>query len=303
MRCFYNEGYFLPLPEGHPFPMAKFPQAHALLQAESPELEIIDVQPIGFTELLRVHTMPYLQTVGTRALPAYDRNRLGLPAHERLLERCRMETAGTVAAAHAALEDGIAANLAGGTHHAFADRGLGFCVLNDVAVAVQDVLARQPGTRILVVDSDAHQGNGTHALLADVPEVFCYDIHVGRNYPAQKVPGNFDVPLERFVQGDLYLERLAETLPQAFERAEPDLVLWIAGADNHRDDRFGQMHLSTEQMTARDGFVLEVCLRWEVPVAVLYGGGYNRAAAQTPRLHANTVQTAQRIFSGVLSTT
>ncbi len=301
MQCFYNEGFFLPLPEGHPFPMAKFPGAYALLQAESPELEIVEVQPIGFTELLRVHTMAYLQTVGTRALPAYDRNRLGLPAHERLLERCRLETAGTVAAARAALETGIAANLAGGTHHAFADRGLGFCVLNDVAVAVQDVLARRPGTRILVLDTDAHQGNGTHALLAGVPEVFCYDIHVGRNYPAQKVPGDLDVALERFVSGEAYLHRLAETLPEALERAEPDLVLWIAGADNHLDDRFGQMGLTTEQMTARDVFVLEQCLRWELPVAVLYGGGYNREASMTPRLHANTVQTASRVFAGILA--
>lgn len=296
MRGFYNEGYYLPLPEGHPFPMAKFPRAHALLREESPELTIVEVAPAGFTELLRVHTMPYLQTVGTRKLPEYDRNRLGLPAHERLLERCRMETAGTVAAGWAALEDGLAANLAGGTHHAFADRGLGFCVLNDVAVAVRDILAREPQTHIMVIDTDAHQGNGTHALLAGAPHVFCYSIHVGRNYPSQKIPGDVDVPLERFVAGDVYLKQLEATLPSALEQAEPDLIFWIAGADNHANDRFGQMCLNTQQMEARDRFVLELCRRWEIPTALLYGGGYNRDPEMTPRLHANTVKTALAFF-------
>jgi acetoin utilization deacetylase AcuC-like enzyme len=296
VKCFYNEGYYLPLPPEHPFPMDKFPRAHALLVEEAPELDVQTVEPAGFGDLLRVHRMAYLKTVGTRALPDYDRNRLGLPAHERLLERCRMETQGTVAAGFAALEDGLAANLAGGTHHAFAERGLGFCVLNDVAVAARAILAEAPETHIMVIDTDAHQGNGTHFLLRGEPTVITYSIHVGANYPAQKEPGDVDVPLERYVAGADFLQALERTLPPAFERAEPDLVFWIAGADNHHDDRFGQMRLDDADMAARDRFVLELVRGWEVPTAVLYGGGYNRDRAHTARLHANTVLAAADVF-------
>lgn len=297
MRCFYDPGYFLPLPEGHPFPMEKFPQARELL---GDCVEVLSPPIVSFAEVCRAHEPAYLRRVsadasegGPPGLSRYARNRLGLPAHPRLLERSVLETSGTVAASRAALEDGRAANLAGGTHHAFPDRGLGYCVLNDVAVAVEVLRAEKVlPPHILIVDTDAHQGNGNHAFFAKDPSVFTYSIHVGRNYPAEKVPGDCDVPLERYVGGAAYLRALEETLPPVFAQTEPDLVFWISGADNHTDDRFGQMALTEADMAARDRFVLDLCQTYAAPCVVLYGGGYNRTLGKTAALHAQTIRLA-----------
>jgi acetoin utilization deacetylase AcuC-like enzyme len=300
MRCFYHEDYFLPLPIGHPFPMEKFPQAHALLKDC---VHVVSPLPLTRSDLERVHRADYLNAVNfdfddgvETGLSRYDRNRLGLPAHPRLLARSSWETAGTVSATWAALEDGIAANLAGGTHHAFPDRGLGFCVLNDIAVAIEAI--RNGGRHldsILIVDTDAHQGNANHAYFEHDLGVFTYSIHVGKNYPAKKEVGDCDVPLDRYVSGRDYLWALEKTLPEVFARTEPDLVFWISGADCHADDRFGQMLLSRTDMESRDRLVVELCRHFAAPTVVVYGGGYNRAAGVTAALHAQSI----RIAAGV----
>lgn len=289
MKCFYHPDYYLPLPEGHPFPMEKFPEAAAIVEKECAGAEIIHVAPASRAQLQRVHTAEYLEKIRTGGLTRYDRNRLGLPHSPRLLERSAMETNGTIHAMHAAREDGLACNLAGGTHHAFADRGLGFCVLNDVAVALAELRLSEPGLPVMVIDTDAHQGNGTHALLRKDKNAYTYSIHVGKNYPAAKEPGDCDVPLPRYVEGDAYLDALTSTLPEHFHRAEPELVFWIAGADLHAEDRFGQMKLTEEHLAMRDAFILDLVTRWEIPTAVLYGGGYHRGS-RTGRLHADTVK-------------
>ena len=302
MRCFYDPGYFLPLPEGHPFPMEKFPEAHELVRKD---VQVDPPVPLGRADLMRVHTPDYLAAVDRdhpagppRGLTRYARNRLGLPARPNLLARSSLETAGTVAAAQAALEDGVAANLAGGTHHAFPDRGLGYCVLNDVAVAVECLRAEGRALDvILILDTDAHQGNANHAYFAADACVFTYSIHVGRNYPAQKEPGDCDVPLDRFVEGATYLEALRATLPPVLDQTEPDLIFWISGADCHKDDRFGQMRLETEDMAVRDEFVLEHCRASAAPVVLLYGGGYNRLPGMTGWLHAQSVLATQAMLS------
>jgi acetoin utilization deacetylase AcuC-like enzyme len=219
-----------------------------------------------------------------------------LPPCEGLLTRSRRETAGTVAAMWAALEDGLACNLAGGTHHAFPDRGLGYCVLNDVAIAIRDLHAIHPERWIFVIDTDAHQGNGSNGIFAGDERVFTYSIHVGRNYPAEKTAGSFDVELPRFVSGAQYLERLNATLPAAFERFAPDLAFWIAGSDPHENDRFGQMKLSDTDMAVRDKAVLDLVTKLRVSTVVLYGGGYNRDRVHTARLHANTVKLAESFW-------
>lgn len=294
MRCFYDPAYYLPLPDGHPFPMEKFPDAHALVKDK---VKICAVPDIDRTVIERAHRSHYLDAVSfddERGLPygllRYDRNRLGLPANPRLLERSTLETAGTVGATLAAMEDGIAANLAGGTHHAFPDRGLGFCVLNDVAVAIEHLRAmgRKPD-QILIADTDAHQGNANHAYFRHDSSVFTYSIHVGKNYPAAKEPGDYDVPLQRYVDGVEYLKALTSTLPEVFAQTEPDLVFWISGADCHLDDRFGQMRLNTEQMAERDRHVLKLCREYATPIVVVYGGGYNRGDHMTGKLHAQTI--------------
>ena len=293
MRCFYHPDYTFPLPEEHPFPMDKFWRSEAMIRASArPHLTIHLVTPAPESALLRVHTVDYLHRIRTGTLDPAEAVKLGLPAGEALLTRSRLEVAGTLAATQAALTDGIACNLAGGTHHAFADRGLGYCVLNDVAIAIRDHHLSQPAARIAVIDTDAHQGNGTHGIFADDDRVFTYSIHVGKNYPAHKTPGRLDVELPRYVHGADYLEQLESTLSPAIDDFAPDLVFWIAGADPHENDRFGQMRLTDADMVARDRHVLDVVTQRALPVAVLYGGGYNRDRIHTARLHANTVRLA-----------
>ncbi|HLL91038.1 MAG TPA: histone deacetylase, partial [Tepidisphaeraceae bacterium] len=205
--------------------------------------------------------------------------------------------AGTLAAARAALRDGVACNLAGGTHHAFADRGEGFCVFNDVAIAVRALQHDEPYLHAMVVDLDAHQGNGTHAILAADPHVFTYSVHVGRNYPSVKVPGTLDVELSRWASADEYFSRLTESLPWAVEQFEPDVVFYIAGVDVHADDRFGQMMLSTDDVRRRDTWTIDLCRDWGIPTVVLYGGGYNKVEGMTTELHCQTVRVAVQRFA------
>ena len=294
MRCFYSPGYFLPLPEGHPFPMVKFPMAREMLVSGGiiSEGDIHPVEPVAREHLERVHTVEYLDRLARGDLTHKEIVKLGLPPSPELFVRSAREVEGTRLAVRAALEDGIAANLAGGTHHAFADHGEGFCALNDVAVSIRDVQQDRPRLKMMVVDTDAHQGNGTHALMVGDERVFTYSIHVANNYPSQKVPGSLDVGVERFVKGEDYLRALRESLPGAVERFRPDLAIWLSGADPHQNDRFGQMQLSLRDMSERDRFVLDLFVPRGVPLAVLYGGGYNRELSNTARLHRNTVAAA-----------
>ncbi|MBC7365743.1 MAG: histone deacetylase [Undibacterium sp.] len=297
VRCFYHEGYYFPLPAEHPFPMDKFWRAEALIRAARPStISINPVEPAPFEKLLRVHTPEYLEKIRTGALDHLAALKLGLPAGEALLARSRLEVAGTLAAVDAALTDGLACNLAGGTHHAFPDRGEGYCVLNDVAIAIRDLHVTRPALRVFVLDTDAHQGNGTHALFADDLRVFTYSIHVGKNYPALKVPGALDVELPRYVSGADYLEALESTLVPALNEFAPELVIWIAGADPHEHDRFGQMKLADGDLAARDHHILRLVTSARMPTAILYGGGYNRDREHTARIHAATVLRAATFF-------
>ena len=297
LRCFYHPDFFLPLPPGHPFPMEKFPQAHDILISEGAAVEIAPVAPAPSRQLLRVHTSAYLRKLAHGTLDDMEVYKLGLPWHPRLLHRSSLETAATVAACHHALAHGMAANLAGGTHHAFPDRGLGYCVLNDVAVAIRDLHETRPALRIFVADTDAHQGNGTHAIFRGDERVFTYSIHGERNYPSAKEAGDLDVGLPREVSGQDYLAALTDSLPAALDNFPADLVIWISGADVHESDRFGQMRLTTAQMGTRDRLVVDWCLERRLPLAILYGGGYHREPGMTARLHANTITTAAEAIS------
>ena len=289
MLCFHHPDYHYPLPEEHPFPMDKFSRSRALLEAELRGARFVAPSPAPMDLLHRVHAPAYLEAVRSGGLSEFDRNRLGLPDNPRLLDRCRRETHGTLLAARAALDEGLAANLGGGTHHAFADRGLGFCVLNDVAVACAVLESERPGLSVLVIDTDAHQGNGTHALLRRRPGRFSHSLHVGPNYPSAKESGDLDVALPRGVEGPEYLAALSASLEEALARSRPGLVFWNSGADVHRDDRFGQMALEDADIAERDRRVLDATLGAGIPTVVLYGGGYNRDRRKTARLHAETV--------------
>lgn len=289
MKVFSSPAYTAPLPAGHVFPMAKFAQT-ARLCAEF--ADVVDPGPVSDVDLLRVHTPEYVRSIRTGEYNELTRLKLGLPWSPELSRRSHFATNGTVRAARTALREGLSANLAGGTHHAFPDSGQGFCVFNDVAVAARALLADDPLYRILVVDLDAHQGNGTNAIFAGDDRVFTYSIHGGRNYPSEKVPGSLDVGLPRWVGGPEYFEALEATLPEVVGRLEPDLAFYVAGVDVHEDDRFGQMRLTTEDMAHRDRRTIDLLRDHHIPTAVVYGGGYNKTEGMTGLLHVQTIRIA-----------
>ena len=297
MRCFYSESLELELPSGHPFPMEKFRVSREMLLQENilrPE-EITVVKAVDFHHILRVHDRAYIEKVQSNLLDRKEQILLGLPASPNLFARSATEVEATRLACDAALTDGVGVCLAGGTHHAFRGHGEGYCVFNDIAIAIRDLQDKRPGIKVMVVDTDAHQGNGTASLLGDDPRVFTYSIHVGRNYPTKKVASTLDVETVRYVEGEMYLQMLFRTLADSLDSFSPDLVIWISGADNHRNDRFGQMHLALKDIQRRDEVLLRAMIKNRIPVAILYGGGYNRQPEFTAKLHRNTIATAKRL--------
>ena len=274
--------------------MEKFPRSTQLLVDDGtiPPDRIVDPGFIADRDLLRVHTPAYVESIRTGQFNEITAKKLGLPPSRALSDRSHAAVAGTLAAARSAMAEGIACNLAGGTHHAFSDCGQGFCVFNDVAVAIRALRHEEPYLHCMVIDLDAHQGNGTHFIFRDDPFTFTYSVHVGRNYPSAKVPGDLDVPLSRWAPADEFFEAVDRTLAPAIERFEPDLVFYIAGVDVHRDDRFGQMRLATGDLRRRDEQTIALCRDWQIPVVVLYGGGYHREREMTAWLHAQTVRVA-----------
>lgn len=297
MRCFYSQAFELELPSGHPFPMDKFRVSMDMLLAENilrPE-EITVVKSADFHQILRVHDRSYIEKIQSSALDRKEQILLGLPASRDLFARSATEVEATRLACNAALTEGVGVCLAGGTHHAFSGHGEGYCVFNDIAIAIRDLQDKQPAIKIMVVDTDAHQGNGTASILGDDPRVFTYSIHVGKNYPTKKIASTLDVETVRYVEGEMYLQQLFKTLADSLDKFSPDLVIWISGADNHRNDRFGQMHLSLKEIQRRDEVLLRAMIKNRIPVAILYGGGYNRQPEFTAKLHRNTIATAKRL--------
>ena len=294
IACLTSDRYFVPLPAGHVFPMEKFPQSAAALLADGTVRRdrLIDPGLIDDDDLLRVHTPAYVESICSGNFYGITAKKLGLPPSNELSVRSHCAVAGTLATARTAMAEGIACNLAGGTHHAFADSGQGFCVFNDVAVAIRALQRDEPLLHSFVLDLDAHQGNGTNAIFAGDPYTFTYSVHVGRNYPSIKVPGSMDVPLERWASADQYFEALERTMPAAIEAFEPDVVFYIAGVDPHEKDRFGQMKLTTADLRRRDERAIGLCRDWGIPVVVLYGGGYHPEPGMTGKLHAQTVRVA-----------
>lgn len=294
MRASYAQDYYVPLPAGHPFPMGKFPALHRILTGDGavrPE-EIVEPGEASWEELALVHTPEYLRKLETGEFARAELSRLGLPWSEALVRRSRLAVRGTVNAAWMALEDGVAANLAGGTHHAFPDHGEGFCVLNDVGVAVR--LLRRAGwiRRALVVDLDVHQGNGTAAVFAEDPDTYTFSVHGARNYPFHKVPSDRDVALADGTGDAAYLAALARHLPEALDAARPDLVFYLGGVDVLAGDRFGRLALTRAGLEARDRMVVERVRERGVPLALLLSGGYAADDDRTAELHASAHRAA-----------
>jgi acetoin utilization deacetylase AcuC-like enzyme len=252
------------------------------------ELEEADL--IDRASLLLAHTPQYVETVFSGSLSEADQRRIGFPWSEGLLARSRASVQGTVAAARAALRDGMAGNLAGGTHHAAAGHGSGFCVFNDIAVAARALQRDGAIDRALVVDLDVHQGDGTAAIFAGDDSVFTFSMHGRRNYPFAKVAGSLDVELEDGCADDEYLSLLTAALPGALATARPDLVVYLAGADAHADDRLGRLRLTAAGLARRDVIVLESAREVGLPIAVTIAGGYGRDIDTTVAIHLETAR-------------
>lgn len=298
MRVSYSPGYYVPLPEGHPFPMAKFPALHRLLLREEllhPD-EVVEPRMADWSDLLWVHTPAYLQALAEGSLARAAERRMGLPWSERLVARSRLAVQGTLNAAFMALEDGVAANLAGGTHHAFPGHGEGFCVLNDVAVAIRVLQRSRWIRRALIVDLDVHQGNGNAAFFAKDEAVFTFSVHGAKNYPFEKPPSSLDVGLPDDTGDAAYLDALTQHLPRALIDAQADLVFYLGGIDVMEHDRYGRMALTREGLHARDAYALKTIAQSGQPAVLLLSGGYAETPEATADLHAVMHREAHHVF-------
>ncbi|HEX2779669.1 MAG TPA: histone deacetylase [Gemmatimonadaceae bacterium] len=311
-HCWSSAHYTLPLPAGHRFPIEKYALLRDAVLAEGivPRERMHDPERATREELLRVHTAGYVDRLGEGRLTEAEIRRLGFPWSPQLVERSYRAVGGTLGATRAALRHGVAMNLAGGTHHAFPDHGEGFCVFNDVAVAVRALLDAGEIARAAVVDLDVHQGNGTHAIFAGEERVHTFSMHGERNYPYResapvgdasdprrygvRVPGTRDVDLPEGVGDDEYLAVLAAELPAVLAAARPDLVVYLGGADPHEGDRLGRMRLTFDGLARRDTLVLESCREVGIPVAITIAGGYGRDIRDTVRIHTTTARIARK---------
>jgi acetoin utilization deacetylase AcuC-like enzyme len=294
MKCVYHPSYQVVLPPGHPFPMSKYGLLWERLLAEGlvAPADMLRPEPIDAPTLELVHTREYLDKLQSSALSTAEQRRIGLPWSDALWQRSRLAAAGTLLAARAALVDGLAANLAGGTHHAFAGHGEGFCVLNDVAVAIRKLQAERSIRRAAVIDLDVHQGNGTAAIFEADATVYTFSMHGERNYPLAKMRSNLDVPLADGVGDTEYLEALHLHLPAVLDTADPDLVFYLAGVDVAAGDRYGKLALTEQGIRLRDRHVIDAVRGRGLPLTIVLAGGYAPSRARTAELHAHVFREA-----------
>jgi acetoin utilization deacetylase AcuC-like enzyme len=301
VKAFYSDTFVLPLPEGHRFPMAKYARLRERILAER-VLRAADVQeaPLAEWDQLRlVHTAEYVEAVATGTLPTEIQRRIGFPWSVQMVERARRSVGATIAASRTALVEGCAANLAGGTHHAFADRGEGFCVFNDVAVAARVLQHEHLARRIAVVDCDVHQGNGTASIFAGDADVFTLSLHGAKNFPFKKEKSHWDIELEDGTGDEPYLQVLAHSLAEVMARHAPAFVFYLAGADPYEGDRLGRLKLTVDGLRRRDELVLEYCRRNGIPTVVTMSGGYAPDVDAIVTIHTNTIRTAAGLWDNV----
>lgn len=297
MQIFYCDQFVLPLPPGHRFPMDKYARLRERLgrDGQFDDCRFLVPEPAPLAALQQVHEPQYLRQLLSGELPRAVQRRIGFPWSEQLVERSRRSVGGTMAAAAAALREGVAVNLAGGTHHAFADTGAGFCVLNDVVVAARWCRRDPAVTRVLVVDLDVHQGDGTAALCRDDADMYTFSMHGSNNYPARKQVSDLDVALADGTGDTEYLAALEQHLAGAVATAQPDLAFYLAGADPYHGDRLGRLALSMDALARRDTMVLETLAAKSIPVAVVMAGGYARQVEEIVQIHFQTVSIARAI--------
>ena len=297
MKVFYSDHFVLPLPDGHRFPMTKYSLLRERVENSSicgPD-ELREPRAVTDEEILRAHDRGYLDHVVSGTLTEKEIRRIGFPWSERMVERSRRASGGTVGACLAALEDGFAANLAGGTHHAFAHRGEGYCVFNDSAIAARAVQAARLVERVVVIDTDVHQGNGTAAILEGDPTVFTFSIHAEKNFPFHKERSDLDVPLSSGADDGTYLGALRSGLERALDESRPELAIYLAGADPFEGDRLGRLSVTKAGLAERDRLVLEGCRERNIPVAVTMAGGYSEDVGDIVDIHFASINRAARM--------
>jgi acetoin utilization deacetylase AcuC-like enzyme len=303
VKLFYADHFVLPLPPGHRFPMEKYSRLRARLAASGHfgESDFIVPTAASDTEILRAHDAGYLSRATSGRLEAAEQRRIGFPWTPQMIERSRRSAGATLAACRRALAEGCSANLAGGTHHAHRDFGSGFCVFNDAAIAALAMQAEGLARKVAVVDCDVHQGDGTATILADRADLFTLSLHGAKNFPFRKAVSNLDVELPDGTGDSAYLAALDDALSQLFSGFEPDLVIYLAGADPFEGDRLGRLALTFDGLAARDELVLTQCFGRGIPVAVAMAGGYAADIDDTVSVHYTTVVTAARLSRDFVS--
>ena len=296
MEIFYTDHYVLPLPPGHFFPMEKYRLLRERVAAELPGMRWTDPPCVPMDDLLLAHDSTYAARVLNGTMSDAEIRRLGFPWSQALVERSLRSSGATLEACLSALTHGLAVNLAGGTHHAFRDAAEGYCLFNDAAIAALSMLKHQKARRILIVDTDVHQGNGTASILAHEPRAFTFSIHGARNFPLRKEVSDLDIALPDGCGDSEYLEELDRGLVDSFERSRPQLVIHVSGADPYHDDRIGRLALSKDGLARRDALVYQHCRKHGCAVAVCMAGGYSRTVSDTAEIHATTVKTAYEVI-------
>ena len=298
LRIAYSEIYHHPLPPGHRFPMEKYSLIPEQLLHEGTcnSENFFAPGKLSENQVLRTHSEEYWDKLKNQNLSRQEERRTGFPLSEKLVEREITICQGTIDNAVNALKFGVSMNIAGGTHHAYRDRGEGFCLLNDIAIASHWLLDNTAIEKILVVDLDVHQGNGTASIMAREKRVFTFSMHGGNNYPLHKETSDLDIPLADGTDDRHYLNILRGTLPGLLERVEPDFIFFQSGVDVLKTDKLGRLGMSIHGCRERDRIVLESCKRHAIPVAVNMGGGYSERLADIVEAHTNTFRLAQEIF-------
>lgn len=300
MHAFYADHFVLPLPDGHRFPMEKYALLRERLLRELPAIDMQEALPASVDALSLVHTPRYINAVTLGGLTAAEQREIGFPWSAGMAERARRSVGGTLQAARAVLGGGgVSANLAGGTHHAYPDKGSGFCVFNDVAVAARLMQAEWSVPRcdpralqVAIVDLDVHQGDGTAHIFGDDASVFTLSLHGAKNFPVRKQQSDCDIELPDGCEDAPYLQALEQGLDELARRFRPDLVFYLAGADPHEGDRLGRLALTDAGMEARDRRVFDWAWRQRLPLVMTMAGGYGREIDSTIRVQLNTYRVA-----------
>lgn len=294
MDIFYADTFPLPLPDGHRFPLQKYALLrHKLETAGWQPAPRFFISPAATNDQLqRVHIPEYVQQVVEGTLSAAQLRQIGFPWSPQLVERCRRSVGGTVAACWSALAAGVAVHLAGGTHHASQNSGSGFCVFNDVAVAARDLQASGRVQRVLIVDADVHQGDGTAQIFQNDPSVYTFSIHGAKNFPFRKAVGDLDIALPDNTGDAIYLAALRTGLDTALEQSQAQFVIYLAGSDPYEGDRLGRLALTKNGLAQRDQLVLQFCQQHQLPVGICMSGGYAPDVNDSVDIHFQTVQLA-----------